>query len=70
LKRKDIDERFLYLMIRVIHAIRVAGDKLEFEKIIEIIAEMEENSLLEETESYNSIISAFSKKEQYAEKAI
>jgi hypothetical protein len=50
--------------------IRVAYDKLEFEKIIEIIAEMEENSLLEETESYNSIISAFSTKEQYAEKAI
>jgi hypothetical protein len=42
--------------------IRVGDDKLEFEKISEIIAEMEEKSLLEEIETYNSIIGAFSKK--------
>jgi hypothetical protein len=36
LNRKDVDERIFSLMIRV------AGDKYDYDKILEIIAEMEE----------------------------
>jgi pentatricopeptide repeat protein len=47
--------------------VQVLRDSNEFDKVLEIISEMEEKGLLKETESYNSIISALGKNPEYAE---